>query len=79
MDARNHVLVDAGECKGCGLCVEACPRNCLMLGTELNVLGYPYSRFSQRGCTACGMCFYACPEPGAITVIQDECGGEAAP
>jgi formate hydrogenlyase subunit 6/NADH:ubiquinone oxidoreductase subunit I len=68
----NYVEIEAGQCKGCWLCIECCPTQSLAQGTELNKSGYQYARFEQHGCTACGFCYYMCPEPGAITVIKDD-------
>ncbi len=69
---HNRARIDPDQCKGCRLCVEACPQHCLVMGSDLNALGYQYARFEDHGCTACGFCFYVCPEPGAITVIRAE-------
>ena len=67
------VFVDADACKGCRLCVVACPTESLRIGTDLNRLGYYAVEFlPETGCTACGVCFYACPEPGAITVTEKQ-------
>lgn len=64
-----QVLINAEECKGCGLCVTACPTGVLSLGEQLNGRGYhPAVWTTGSGCTGCGVCFYACPEPGAIEV-----------
>jgi NAD-dependent dihydropyrimidine dehydrogenase PreA subunit len=68
----NRVEIDPSQCKGCRLCVEACPKHCLIIGSEINVLGYQYAKFQNPECTACGFCFYVCPEPGAVTVIKAE-------
>ncbi len=68
----NYVKIEPNECKGCRVCVEACPKNCLVIGSEINVIGYQNAKFQQNGCTACGLCFYSCPEPGAVTVYKDE-------
>ncbi len=66
----NRVEIDPAQCKGCRLCVEACPKHCLIIGSEINVLGYQYAKFQNPECTACGLCFYVCPEPGAVTVLK---------
>ena len=68
--ARGNVLVDTEECKGCGLCVESCPPECLELLPELNAYGVHAAHYTGDGCTGCGICFYCCPEPGAITVYR---------
>lgn len=67
---RGSVTIDRLECKGCGLCIDACPPKCLELSTELNSFGYRPAQYTGTACTGCGICFYACPEPGAITVYR---------
>lgn len=62
--------IDDEECKGCGLCVEACPANVLHLSDRLNRYGYRSALYNGSGCSGCGICFMACPEPGAITVFR---------
>lgn len=67
------VFVDPDRCKGCQLCVVACPTGSLRIGAVLNRLGYHPAEFLPgTGCTACGVCFWACPEPAAITVTARE-------
>lgn len=64
------VVVAEEICKGCGLCIEACPVNVLELADYLNLHGYHPARYLGAGCSACAICFYACPEPGAIEVYK---------
>ena len=71
---RGLVKIREDECKGCGYCVEDCPRDVLRLSTRLNRMGYHPAEYSGDGCTACGICFYSCPEPGAITIYTLEEG-----
>jgi 2-oxoglutarate ferredoxin oxidoreductase subunit delta len=69
---HGHVTVHEDECKGCALCVEACPVDALAIApTRLNHIGYHPVEFLDCGCTGCGVCFYACPEPGALHVFKD--------
>jgi 2-oxoglutarate ferredoxin oxidoreductase subunit delta len=67
---RGMIEIDEEECKGCGLCVEACPPKVISLGDRLNHYGYHTAEYAGAGCTGCGICFMACPEPGAITVMR---------
>ena len=67
---RGQLRVDVDECKGCGLCVEACPPKLIALSERLNHYGYRTAIYAGAGCTACGICFVVCPEPGAITVLR---------
>jgi len=68
--ARGKVTIDTNECKGCGVCVDACPSKCLVLRPELNPYGVHPAQYTGENCSGCGICFYACPEPGAITVYR---------
>lgn len=56
-------------CKGCGLCVQACPRKIMQLSkTRLNEKGYPPAEVSDMDmCTACASCAKMCPD-SVITV-----------
>jgi NAD-dependent dihydropyrimidine dehydrogenase PreA subunit len=67
---RGSVEIDVVECKGCGLCVEACPPDVLSQADWLNHQGYHPAQYSGSGCTGCGICFFVCPEPGAIKVLR---------
>lgn len=67
---RGYVKIRVEECKGCGLCIEACPPECLEFLAELSAYGVHPAHYTGEGCTGCGICFYTCPEPGAITVYR---------
>lgn len=67
---KGYIEINREECKGCGLCVEACVQKVLALGTHLNHFGYHAVEYNGHGCNGCGLCFYACPEPGAIRVFK---------
>jgi 2-oxoglutarate ferredoxin oxidoreductase subunit delta len=68
--SRGLVEIDQEECKGCGLCVEACPPRVLHLAEHLNRYGLHPVAYLGTGCTGCGICFFVCPEPGALTVLR---------
>lgn len=70
MAVINRVIIQVDDCKGCGLCVDACPVNVLDFADGLNAMGYRPSHYVGVGCTGCATCFYTCPEPRAITVIR---------
>lgn len=76
---RGRLRVEVDECKGCGLCVEACPPKVIHLSDRLNHYGYRTAAYAGAGCTGCGICFLVCPEPGAITVLRWMNPSEGAP
>ena len=51
-------------CKGCGRCIEACPKHCITVGTEINpATGLMPVHLDLELCNGCGLCISACPEP----------------
>lgn len=65
--AKAIILDD--RCKGCGLCVVACPKKIITLSkTKLNKKGYnPAEVIDMDACIGCAMCARTCPDC-AITV-----------
>jgi 2-oxoglutarate ferredoxin oxidoreductase subunit delta len=59
---RLAIAVD--HCKGCGLCVDACPPHVLELDRErVNALGYnPVMLTDNERCTSCARCARVCPD-----------------
>ena len=48
---RGLVETNSEECKGCGLCTEACPPKVLRLADRLNRYGYHPAEYLGSGCT----------------------------
>ncbi len=59
--SRGTVEIAIERCKGCDLCIPACPPGVLHMSQELNSLGVPYPLLSP-GCTGCGACLLVCPD-----------------
>jgi 2-oxoglutarate ferredoxin oxidoreductase subunit delta len=58
----NILLIDKDRCKGCGICVEVCPKEILYLDNDvINTLGYHPIAVGD-GCIACGFCATLCPD-----------------
>ena len=71
-DLRNDVTINAGLCKGCGLCVKNCPKGILTVCVAINLLGYKaVVADNKKKCSGCGNCYDICPEPAAISVRRN--------
>ena len=68
--ARGAVVIEKEVCKGCNLCVVACPQDVLALHKEVNSKGYHYSHMANpEACTGCTNCSAVCPD-SCITVYR---------
>ena len=65
------IVIDMERCKGCGLCITVCPRNCIVISQESNKNGYLPAQATNAGCTGCASCAVVCPE-GIIEVYLEE-------
>ncbi len=63
------ITIDEKICKGCEMCVRACPKHLIALSKELiNAKGYhPAQLTDESQCTGCASCAAMCPDV-AITV-----------
>lgn len=63
------VEIDSERCKGCDLCVVACPADVLALQPQqVNDRGYHYAYPAHEDrCVGCAACATVCPD-GCITV-----------
>ena len=64
------VLVATELCKGCALCVDACPPRVLALETVgVNALGHhPVRLTDAEACTSCARCARVCPD-AVLTIL----------
>ena len=58
----SHPVIEADECIGCGICVDACPQE---------VLGGVAEVVNEDACIACGDCVEECPMGAIPEVIED--------
>ena len=58
---RGTVVIDAERCKGCELCIPACPPKVLRMSSKRNESGYLLPELLE-GCTGCNACLMVCPD-----------------
>ncbi|MCC7319103.1 MAG: ferredoxin family protein [Bacteroidales bacterium] len=67
---KGAIVVDEVKCKGCGVCIPACPTSVIELANEVNGKGYHYAYMEHPDlCTGCMNCAIVCPD-GVITVYR---------
>lgn len=72
MPPKGKIVVSEDFCKGCELCVSACPQHVLGLASDhITAKGYHPATMIADGCTGCGTCSIICPE-AAITVYREK-------
>jgi len=50
-------------CKGCGICIEKCPKKALSFDSEQSgPYGAPTVKCDLKHCIACGICELHCPD-----------------
>jgi len=70
----SYVVINSERCKGCRLCIHACPKGILALAPHINEKGYlPATILAGKAdeCTGCAVCAMMCPD-AAITVYRHE-------
>ncbi|MFI3277661.1 MAG: 4Fe-4S binding protein [Rikenellaceae bacterium] len=60
---KGDLIIDRERCKGCAVCVSACPLNILSMSSEVNGKGYPFAQLVDRDkCIGCSSCAIICPD-----------------
>ena len=67
--AKGTLVIDAEMCKGCAVCVAACPNQTIALSKKVNGKGYNYLEMVNDACIGCANCAVVCPD-GVITVYR---------
>jgi 2-oxoglutarate ferredoxin oxidoreductase subunit delta len=71
MPLKGRIVVSEKYCKGCELCIAACPQGVMAVDMDhLNSKGYHPAALVSEGCTGCAICALVCPE-AAITVYRE--------
>ncbi len=65
---KGFIRINTDLCKGCGLCIAACPKGTIKIANRINVQGYHPARYGEREknknrkCTGCALCAITCPD-----------------
>ena len=63
--------IEKDRCKGCGLCVDVCPKKVLEISAEVNTKGYfPVYQARPEDCVYCATCCRMCPDV-AISITKE--------
>lgn len=76
----SEVIIDEKRCRGCGYCVEFCPRECLEITKdEINPMGYAIPVLTKpEQCNTCGLCARMCPHWAVEVYLNTGVPGEAS-
>ena len=67
---KGAIIVDIEKCKGCEVCISACPTEVIAMHKDVNGKGFHYSYMANpEACTGCTNCAIVCPD-GVITVYR---------
>lgn len=65
-----NIIIDEERCKGCELCIPACPKHIIVMSENFNKKGYhPAKQIKTEECTGCAFCAMVCPDV-AIEVFK---------
>ena len=73
---RGKIVINRELCKGCHMCISACPQKVIFPSKKLNLKGYYPAEYEEssadenRRCTGCTMCAIVCPDV-AIEVYRE--------
>lgn len=60
---KGKPIIDIEKCKGCALCVTACPQKIINMANETNAQGVNFAYcIDESRCIACMSCATICPD-----------------
>lgn len=71
MARKGDIVINIERCKGCEVCLTACPNEVLALSSEVNAKGYHYITKVNSACIGCANCAVVCPD-AVITVYREQ-------
>jgi 2-oxoglutarate ferredoxin oxidoreductase subunit delta len=71
MAKKGDIVIDIERCKGCEICLSACPNQVIALSPQVNNKGYHYTVKVNNECVGCANCAVVCPD-AVITVYREK-------
>ena len=70
---KAKVIFQSELCKGCELCIKACPKSIIQMDTQnSNLKGYHTAYITEQDkCTGCANCALMCPD-SVISILVSE-------
>lgn len=59
---KEKLYIDVSRCKGCGYCINACPKGAIYTSKHINENGYNSVEVDRDKCVVCGSCYKVCPD-----------------
>ena len=69
---RAEIRIIKERCRGCGFCIDFCPKDVLESSKELNQKGaYPPKVVDETRCMLCNFCQTICPDVAIFTIKKE--------
>jgi len=74
-----EIVINPSYCKGCGICIDFCPKHVLRPSREINAKGYILPEaIDIEACTQCQLCVIVCPDLAIAVTPKEKRGASNA-